>query len=336
MSFLKIELHCHVKLLSRGAFRPGQLRRQLNWAARLGLHGLAVTEHFDVPDFREIYRHLEALCANGGGGELRWGKLAVLAGTEITIEEGGDILFIGSADALRKLAGRLGGMRAKILRREMFPPFQDLLDASEDLGFLRIGAHPCRREKVLWKMDALLKRLDALEINAGELALAGLVRRQAEQLGVGVVAGSDAHHWLQIGRLVRQGRFAQAMFFLGAATHLLQDVCEPHHASCRFRMGHRDYEKWVQEHKEDYLVDSGGVYKKSRDPVQWLKNCARKSYTFLELVKENNLTYYRQAATSLLPLTQRVTAGFWLNFLNQAGVDLRPDSWQVMKNSRIA
>lgn len=204
MPFLKIELHCHVKLFSRGAFHPGQLRQRLKWAARLGLHGLAVTEHFDVPDFWEIYRHLEVLCANsdGGSSELRWGKLYVLAGTEVTIEEGGDILLIGSAGALQKLAERLGNGRSKIPRKKVFPPFHDLLDASEDLGFFRVGAHPCRREKVLWKMGALLKRLDALEINARELALAGWIRRQAEQLDVGVVAGSDAHHWLQIGRLV--------------------------------------------------------------------------------------------------------------------------------------
>ncbi|MCL6448790.1 MAG: zinc dependent phospholipase C family protein [Armatimonadetes bacterium] len=146
-----------------------------------------------------------------------------------------------------------------------------------------------------------------------------------------------ARYYRRALKLWRQGRFARAMFFLGAATHLLQDACEPHHANCHFRMGHREYEKWVQEYKEDYLVDSGGIYKKSRDPVRWLKDCAQKSFALFDLVKEkDNVNYYRQATGYLLPLTQRITAGFWLNFLNQAGVDLRPDTWQVVKNSRIA
>lgn len=119
-------------------------------------------------------------------------------------------------------------------------------------------------------------------------------------------------------KLWQEGCFARAMFFLGAATHLLQDVCEPHHANCHFRMGHREYEKWVQEHKENYLVDSGGIYKKSQEPGWWLKNCAQESFALFDLVKEkNNVAYYRQATAYLLPLTQRITAGFWLNFLNQ-------------------
>ncbi|MBC7325259.1 MAG: PHP domain-containing protein [Moorella sp. (in: Bacteria)] len=201
MSVLKIELHCHVKLFGRGVFRPAQLRRRLNWARRLGLSALAVTEHFDVPDFWEICRHLKLLCANGSGG-LRWGELTVLTGAEVTVEEGGDILLIGSVGALQKLENRLGCRRAGIPLSGIFPPFRDFLDASEDLGFLRIGAHPCRREKELWKLGAFLKRLDALEINAGELSLAGWVQHQAKQLGLPVVAGSDAHHWLQIGRVV--------------------------------------------------------------------------------------------------------------------------------------
>lgn len=45
VSFFKAELHCHVKLFSHGVFRPAQLRRRLNWTRRLGLSGLAITEH---------------------------------------------------------------------------------------------------------------------------------------------------------------------------------------------------------------------------------------------------------------------------------------------------
>jgi len=195
MKILKADFHCHVKLFSHGRFRPAQLRRRLNWAARLGLDVQAVTEHFDVPDFWEIYSCLETLCGNGRGG-LEWRGVTVLAGAEVSIDEGGDILLIGSIEALKGLEKRLGRLTAGNM-----PFFKDLLDASEDLGFLRIGAHPCRPDKELWKMGSLLKRLDALEINAGELSMARWVQRQAHQTNMAVLAGSDAHHWLQMGRV---------------------------------------------------------------------------------------------------------------------------------------
>jgi len=195
MSFLKAELHCHVKLFSRRAFRPAQLQRRLNRARQLGLNVLAVTEHVDVPDFWEICKHLESLCTSASGS-LNWKGLTVLTGAEVSVSEGGDILLIGSLEAIKELEGRLGR-----LSPWNSPSFKRLLDASEDLGFLRIGAHPCRPNKELWKMGTLLKRLDALEINAGELSEADWVQHQAKQLNLPVLAGSDAHHWLQIGRV---------------------------------------------------------------------------------------------------------------------------------------
>jgi hypothetical protein len=105
-------------------------------------------------------------------------------------------LLIGSPDGLRQLEGRLGRLTGN-----NSPCLRELLDASEDLEFLRIGAHPCRTGKELWKMGPLLRRLDALEINAGELSQAGRVHRRAKENGLPVVAGSDAHHWLQLGRV---------------------------------------------------------------------------------------------------------------------------------------
>ena len=195
MRMLKAEFHCHVKLFSHRKFCPSQLQQRLNWARRVGLNVLAVTEHIDVPDFWEICGCLESLCDNGSG-RLRWRGVTVLAGAEVSVEEGGDILLIGSIAALRELERRLGRLQAGNT-----PFFKSLLDASEDLSFLRIGAHPCRPNKELWKMGPLLKRLDALEVNAGELSMARWVQRQARQFNVSVLAGSDAHHWLQIGRI---------------------------------------------------------------------------------------------------------------------------------------
>lgn len=120
--------------------------------------------------------------------------------------------------------------------------------------------------------------------------------------------------------LWRRGCIRKAMFYLGAVTHLLQDICEPHHASCSWGVGHHLYEKWVQKHKDNYPVQQGGIYRRYDDPVKWLKYCSKKSYSFFEMVnKKSDIRCYQQATEYLLPLAQRVTAGFWLNFLEQVG-----------------
>ncbi|SFG11007.1 hypothetical protein SAMN05660649_00710 [Desulfotomaculum arcticum] len=192
---LRAELHTHVKIFINRKFSPEQLKKRLNWAKRIGLNVLAITEHLDLPDFWEIYDCLEELCSNGSGA-LQWEGTTVLAGTEVSIEEGGHILLIGSLETLKILEGRLGRVTL-----ENAPDFKFLMDNTEDLNFVRIGAHPCRYGYELWKIGSQLKRLDALEINANELIMAKLVQRQAFDMKIPVLAGSDAHHWLQMGRV---------------------------------------------------------------------------------------------------------------------------------------
>lgn len=118
----------------------------------------------------------------------------------------------------------------------------------------------------------------------------------------------------------RHRNYKKAFFYLGAATHLLQDLCEPHHAHCSCGMDHHRYEIWVKSHNEVYLAFDGGIYHRHREPAGWLKDCASKSYEFIDLVKGNqNENDYRKATEILLPFTQRATAGFWLSFLDQVG-----------------
>jgi phospholipase C len=130
-----------------------------------------------------------------------------------------------------------------------------------------------------------------------------------------------ARHYKRALGLWRQGNFRKAMFFLGAVTHLLQDVCEPHHSHCSVDISHHQYEAWVQKHKDCFLIQSQGVYKKFPDPAKWLRYCALKSYSLFDLVDKNaDAASYQEATDYLLPFTQQVTAGFWLHFLEQVGV----------------
>lgn len=145
--------------------------------------------------------------------------------------------------------------------------------------------------------------------------------------GTGLLGRTPANvfcrrYFLQAINLWRQGKCKKAMFFLGAASHFIQDICEPHHSSCDVGRGHHGYEDWVAKHKENYITKDEGIYWNYQEPDQWIKECAGKSYELFDLVTEkSNFQYYRQATEYLLPFTQQVTAGFIYNFFRQVGLD---------------
>ncbi len=65
------------------------------------------------------------------------------------------------------------------------------------------------------------------------------------------------------------GDKSDAMYKLGMAAHLVQDVCVPHHAFPKFLefpSSHASYEDWVEDNMADYAVDSGGTYSFSSFP----------------------------------------------------------------------
>jgi len=213
-----------------------------------------------------------------------------------------------------------------------------------DLGFCATHVQCNRQARLILEAD-------------GHVEAAGLLEAYRKELDLGVCwpdgGWGSIHHYCHartggglLGRapadvigerffrralnLWRQGCYSKAMFFLGAATHLLQDVCQPHHSRCSWGIGHHHYEKWVQEHKDDYLVQDKGIYKKFREPAKWLKYCAHKSFGLYDLVDEkSDAICYQQATEYLLPLTQRITAGFWLSFLEKVGVVLESNLYFI-------
>lgn len=118
-------------------------------------------------------------------------------------------------------------------------------------------------------------------------------------------------------KLWHKRKHAQAMFFLGAASHLVQDVCVPHHASCKLFNGHQDFEQWVEKKKNNYIVESGGIYRPSAAPEEWVIDNARLAKAHLDLVVNRSAANYHRAAEILLTHAQRTTAGFLLNFYRQ-------------------
>ncbi|MEW6661542.1 MAG: zinc dependent phospholipase C family protein [Bacillota bacterium] len=121
--------------------------------------------------------------------------------------------------------------------------------------------------------------------------------------------------------LWERGFFEQAMFFLGASTHLIQDVCAPHHARCQVLDGHQRFERWVSNRVHSFRVFRNGIYQLKRPPEEWISINATEGYQGYSLVRLGNSSKdYHQAASHLLALAQRSTAGFWLSFLEKARI----------------
>lgn len=112
-------------------------------------------------------------------------------------------------------------------------------------------------------------------------------------------------------------KHSRAMFLLGAAAHLVQDLCVPHHAACRLFGGHAQYEGWAEKKKLDYSVDSGGIYDISGSPGNWIAENARIAKEYLSFVDNNSTKGYHRATKALLPRAQFTTAGFLLLFYNR-------------------
>lgn len=111
----------------------------------------------------------------------------------------------------------------------------------------------------------------------------------------------------------------KALFFIGAAIHLVQDLCVPHHALGVLFDGHHDYEEWVEKNRTIYKVEKKGRYNLGDKPVDWLTENALIASEMYPLVRLGESEQrYHEATLELLPRAQRVTAGFLLCFLESA------------------
>lgn len=109
----------------------------------------------------------------------------------------------------------------------------------------------------------------------------------------------------------KRGDKGKYFFYLGAALHLIQDLCVPHHAKGVAFSGHKEYENWVLEKHHDFAVETGGIYSKLANPSDWLFFNAKLSrYYFPYVTNLGTDTSYKLATSTLLPLAQRSTAGF--------------------------
>lgn len=166
-----IDLHVHTRFFHGhrelgDAFDPIGLRL-LAWLARArGLDGVATTNHNYYTRF-------------SGQGLPR--SFAVIPGIEISTTQG-HVLVIGPDPPAETSQGE-------------FTP-AEILDLAHDQGCAAILAHPYR--------NSTIRRLDlpwdAIEFNGKHPQTHAWARRLAEERGLPVVGGSDAHYPLEVGR----------------------------------------------------------------------------------------------------------------------------------------
>lgn len=117
----------------------------------------------------------------------------------------------------------------------------------------------------------------------------------------------------------------KGMFFLGAALHLVQDMCVPHHSLGILFDGHKEFETWATQNWLKFPATSG-KYLPFSHPAQWIEYNANVSgplYPLVSQLEGCSEENYHKASKILIPLTIATSAGF-LNF-----------AWEYLDNLRL-
>lgn len=117
-------------------------------------------------------------------------------------------------------------------------------------------------------------------------------------------------HW-------NSGDLRKAMFFLGAAAHLVQDMTVPQHANIKLLKEHHKFEVFVRNtfyDSPEYMSSNNGCYLESVEEfIRYNALRAIKANNKASSIKSDEYRYY-MLAKYLLPLAQKTTAGLLMMF----------------------
>lgn len=121
--------------------------------------------------------------------------------------------------------------------------------------------------------------------------------------------------------LLKKEEIDDAMFYLGAIAHLIQDMAVPQHANVRLLDNHRQYENYViktYQNVHDYR-DLNGAYKlKSLENYfRFNARVALKVHKHYRHIKKDD-ERFDKITRCVIPLAERTTAGFMLSFYEKA------------------
>ncbi len=135
--------------------------------------------------------------------------------------------------------------------------------------------------------------------------------------GRGNAADSGKEYYERALALWHIGEFDKAMFYFGAATHLVQDMTIPQHANIRLLDNHKQYETFVKRtyrYVRDFRAEKGSVlFDTIHEYIRFNARVAMKVYKKFRVIKESEQRYYRTARCTL-PLAERTTAGCMVMF----------------------
>ena len=121
-------------------------------------------------------------------------------------------------------------------------------------------------------------------------------------------------------KFVEAGDIRQAMFYFGAACHLIQDATVPQHVNNKLLKNHRNFELWIIGRlMSDYSFPIFNEIIKQDKIEDYIKNNATfASDTYIShrniINKEER---YRKVSTLIVQRAQKTTAGLMLNFYDE-------------------
>lgn len=190
-----IDLHTHSKLTRSVEFDLKHFEKFIRTARKRGLTALALTEHFDVSNFKEIYQKInEKYEYKNDYFDVNGFK--VFTGIEIDVQGNANILVIGNLNSIYELRD----MFPDNITEENFMTINELTQIAREKNMLIIGAHPFRPKNLLHTYDNLYVRgLDAVELNGSDIKMKKEMYEYAEDLNMPLTAGSDSHTVFQLG-----------------------------------------------------------------------------------------------------------------------------------------
>ncbi len=109
----------------------------------------------------------------------------------------------------------------------------------------------------------------------------------------------------------------EAMFYLGAACHLIQDLTVPQHANVKLLDDHRSFENWViktYKTHDEFKIKNDGIYFDSISYyIDYNSKKALSVYHKYSDLKDDEKRFYKTSSVTLI-LAQKTTAGMMYKF----------------------
>ncbi len=121
-------------------------------------------------------------------------------------------------------------------------------------------------------------------------------------------------------KFIEAGDKKQALFYFGAACHLVQDATVPQHVNNNLLKSHRNFELWIiSKLMSDYSFPIFNEILNEEKVEDYIKNnalFANKTYISYANIKSTE-DKYNKIATVIMQRAQKSTAGLMLNFYNE-------------------